>query len=62
MTRPTIARLVVSVLPALAFVGCSTQSPIAPSSAATDPIENAILLSQPVLVSMISSSGGPKVG
>ena len=52
MTRSTIARFVVSVLYLpLAFVGCSAESPIARSSVATDPIENAHPLSEPVLVS-----------
>jgi hypothetical protein len=48
MTQNTVARLVVKVLPAVAFVACSDQSPIAPG-AAPDRVDNVALLSQPVL-------------
>jgi hypothetical protein len=48
MTHRTIARLVATVLAAVAFVACSDQSPVA-SSASPDHLESAVPLSRPEL-------------
>jgi hypothetical protein len=47
MIRRSIARLAVTVVPIVALVACSGRSPIAPGGA-TDRLESAVLLSQPV--------------